>query len=63
MYRLSSTNAWYDGMRFDSLAEAVLKQRKASVAGYVCDVMRDEDNQTTKVVKCDAAIHADRLNR
>lgn len=61
MYRLASTNAWYNGMTFPSLAEAVAKQRKAEAAGCTCDVMRDEDNKSTKVVKCDAQVHCTRL--
>ena len=66
MYHLASTNAWYDGMKFNSLAEAVAKQRKAIESGAVnTDVMRHEDNHSTKVVLVghNATDHANRLSR
>ena len=65
MYHLSSTNAWYNGMKFDSLTKAVEKQQKATSMGCVCDVMRHEDKNWTKVVLhgLDSTGACDRLYR
>lgn len=38
MYVLCSTNGFYDGMKFDSLALAVDKCRQAITKGYTTDI-------------------------
>jgi hypothetical protein len=48
MYRLSSTNRWYNHMTFDNLVEAYRKAQKAYASGYVCDVV---NVRTGKVIK------------
>lgn len=63
MYRLSCTNAWFDGMTFDSLAAAVKKCRIAREKGYTCDVLRDRDRHTVKVVDCDATEHCTMITK
>lgn len=53
MYHLSCcTMPFYDGMKFDSLAEAYAKQQKLmALHPHTCiDIMRDEDGKTSRVV-------------
>jgi len=50
MYRLSSLNGWFDGMQFDSLAAAKAKADCAAQDGVQCDVYRDIDGRTFRVV-------------
>jgi len=49
MYRLSSTSNYYNGMRFESLGDAI---RKAKIANEYAttDVMRDESPYSARVV-------------
>lgn len=39
MYQLQCTDNWFNGMKFESLAEAFEKQNKAVAMGKVCDVL------------------------
>ena len=50
MYRLSSLNGWFDGMTFESLAEAKAKADLAASLGVLCDVFRDIDGKTFRAV-------------
>lgn len=47
MYKLSSTNSWYDGMKFDSLGQAIEKCRKCQDA---CDVLALVDRDHFRAV-------------
>jgi hypothetical protein len=55
MYRISSTNDWFNGQRFDSLVAA--KERADSIVakGEVADVLIDADGETMRVVYTPAA--------
>ena len=50
MYRLSSLNAWFDGMTFESLADAKRKADFAAESGTLCDVFRSIDGKTFRAV-------------
>jgi len=50
MYRLSSTNDWYNGMQFDSLASAVEKCKSVDPATCVVDVIAYTDHKTFRAV-------------
>lgn len=49
MYRISSTNDWHNGRKFNSFVEA---KDYADKHGNHCimDVMRDEDNKSTRAI-------------
>jgi len=55
MYRISSTNDWFNGQRFDSLAAA--KQRADAIVAKGCnaDVVAEADRDTFRVVYTPAA--------
>lgn len=50
MYRLSSLNAWFDGMEFESLAQAKAKADLAASLGVLCDIFRDIDGKEFRAV-------------
>lgn len=52
MYRISSTNRFYSGRRFDSMVAAVKSAKKWYLGGYaeVIDVVMDIDNKYYRVV-------------
>lgn len=50
MYKLSSNNDWFDGMKFDSLGEAVEKAKAHSTPAQMIDVLRRIDRDTYQVV-------------
>ncbi len=49
MYKLQSNSPWYDGMQFDSFAEAKAKADKAADKGQTCDVIALVDRDTFRV--------------
>lgn len=56
MYRLSTTLNFYNGMKFDSLVEAIKRKRQLEklYTGRVIDVVRDLDNKSMLIVEASA---------
>ena len=49
MYKLSSTNKWYHGARFDSFAAAKAEADKAAARGVTADVIALTDRENFRV--------------
>ena len=49
MYRLQSNDNWFNGMRFDSLADAKSKADIAANKGITVDVIALTDRETFRV--------------
>ena len=50
MYYLTSTNKFYDGQKFESLADAKEKADIISAKGFVVDVWALNDRETTRCI-------------
>ena len=50
MYRISSTNNWFHGEKFASLAAAVKRANEIVAKGYTADVVIDADRDTFRAV-------------
>jgi hypothetical protein len=63
MYRISSTNEWFNGQRYDSLAAAKDKADSIVAKGYLADVVADADRDTMRVVYTPADCFAGQADR
>ena len=63
MYRISSTNAFFHGEKFDSLAAAKKRADQLVAKGVIADVVSDADRETFRAVYTPATCEAGRVMR
>lgn len=58
MYRIVTSNSFFNGLKFDSMVEAIekAKELKEKYPQQQFDVMHDLDRETTRVVWASACI-------